>query len=215
MQPTREDELGGREGGAWKLTKGQHLKIIDTAGGAIGDFVCLSLGDLRERFSQARTKANQGKILITTGDKLYSRDNNVLMEIVEDTYGTHDLQYGMCSAWVFRNFRDKDYHGFMPGQMDVGGPLGVPPFGCYEVLQKALADWPIAPEDIPDPLNLFQTVDLDPANGTMALVDGHSKPGDYVTLRAETDVLCALSACPSMGRPLTVQVYDSTPRDAR
>lgn len=209
MQLIKEDKLPGRGGGAWTVKKGQYLKIIDVTGGAIGDFVCFNADKLSERFSQARTKANQGKILISKGDKLYSRDNNVMMEIVEDSYGTHDLQYGMCSAWVFRNFQDKDYHGFKPGQMDVGGPMGVPPFGCYEVIQKALTGMPIAPEDIPDPLNLFQTMDLDAKTGSIAIVNGRSKPGDYVTFRAEMDVLCALSACPSMGRPLTAQLYEA------
>ena len=92
--------------------------------------------------------------------------------------------------------------------MGVGGPLGVPPFGCYEVLQKALKDWPIAPHDIPDPINLFQTLDYDCDNGSFILVDGRSKPGDYIDFVARMDALCALSACPSMGRALRVQVYD-------
>ncbi len=200
--------LPGRDGGAWVVRQGQHIRVIDVDGGAIGDFVCFNADDPTERFSQARTKANQGKFLISTGDHLYSRDNNVILTIAEDTYGIHDLQYGMCSAWVYGNFEDKDYHGFSKSEMGVGGPMGVPPFGCYEVLQKALADRPIAPRDIPDPLNLFQTLEYDTDAGTFVLVDGRSKPGDYIDFEAPMDALCALSACPSMGRPLRVQVYE-------
>ena len=120
----------------------------------------------------------------------------------------HDLQYGMCSAWVYENFRDKDYHGFSTAEISIGGPLGLPSFGCYEVLQKALRDWPIEPHDIPDPINLFQTLDYDFDEGTFTLVDGRSKPGDYIDFVARMDTLCALSACPSMGRTLRVQVYE-------
>lgn len=201
--------LAGREGGAWLLKEGQHIRVIDVEGGPIGDFVCFNANKLSERFSQARTKANQGKFLLAVGDHLYSRDNNPILTITADTYGIHDLQYGMCSAWVFQNFADKDYHGFSQTSMGVGGPLGVPPFGCYEVLQKALKDWPIEAQDIPDPLNLFQTLEYDVDKGSFVLVDGRSKPGDYIDFVAAMDALCALSACPSMGRALRVQVYDA------
>src|SRR5690625_2071583 len=147
MNILSDETVPGRVGGAWQVKKGQHIRITDVEGGAIGDFVCFNLNNLNERFSQARTKANQGTLFITKGHQLYSRDNNVILSITEDTYGVHDLQYGMCSAWVFENFEDKDYHGFSESDMKVGGDLGVPPFGCYEVLQKALRDWPIAPEN--------------------------------------------------------------------
>jgi len=204
-----DETVPGRVGGAWQVKKGQHIRITDVEGGAIGDFVCFNLNNLDERFSQARTKANQGTLFITKGHHLYSRDNNVILTITDDTYGVHDLQYGMCSAWVFNNFENKDYHGFSDSDMKVGGKLGVPPFGCYEVLQRALKDWPIKPENIPDPLNLFQTLEYNYDKGTFKLVDGSSKPGDYVDFVAGMDALCALSACPSMGRPLRVQVYEA------
>ena len=84
--------------------------------------------------------------------------------------------------------------------------MGVPEFGCYEILQRALKDWPIAPDDIPDPLNLFQTVSIDTNTGKMEVVEGRSKPGDYVEFVAEIEVLCALSVCPSTGKSLRVQI---------
>ena len=199
--------LPGRKGGAWVVEKGHHIRIIDVEGGPIGDFVCFNADNLSECFSQARTKANQGKFLLKPGDHLYSRDNNPMLTINEDTYGIHDLQYGMCSAWVYENFHDKEYRGFSTSDMGVGGPLGVPSFGCYEVLQEALRDWPIEPHNIPDPINLFQTLDYDCEAGTFVLVDGRSKPGDYIDFVARMDALCALSACPSMGRALEVQLW--------
>jgi uncharacterized protein YcgI (DUF1989 family) len=202
-----DDLIPARQGGAWLVNRGQHIRVIDVEGGQICDFVCFNADKLAERFSQARTKANQGKFTITTGDHLYSRDNNVMLTIVEDTYRDHDLQWGMCSAWVFENVRRK-YHG-MAETFSVGGPLGSPPFGCYEVLQKALKPWAISPENIPDPFNIFQTMDIQMAQRRLAIVNGRSKPGDYVDMVATMDTLCAASACPSTGRPLRVQVYES------
>src|ERR1700736_1397704 len=108
-----DEPIPARHGGAWLVKPGQHIRIIDIEGGQICDFVCFNADRLSERFSQARTKANQGKFMISTGDHLYSRDNNVMLTIVEDTYRDHDLQWGMCSAWVFENVRRK-YHGMAP-----------------------------------------------------------------------------------------------------
>jgi uncharacterized protein YcgI (DUF1989 family) len=202
-----DDLIPARHGGAWIVEPGQHIRVIDVDGGQICDFVCFNADDLGERFSQARTKANQGKFTISAGDHLYSRDNNIMLTIAEDTYRDHDLQWGMCSAWVFENVRRK-YHGMTP-QFTVGGPLGLPPFGCYEVLQEALAPWPIERQNIPDPFNIFQTMDIRMAERRLAIVNGRSKPGDYVDMVATMRTLCAASACPSTGRPLRVQVYEA------
>ena len=207
MKMLHDDAIPGREGGAWEVRQGQHIKVIDVDGGSVCDFVCFNRHKLKERFSQARTKANQGKILITTGDRLYTRDNNVLLTVTEDTYGIHDMEYGMCSAWVYRNMGG-DYDSLDAG-FKIGGPLGYPSFGCYEVLQKALADWPIEPENIPEPLNLFQTLAFDMTDGSFRTQEGRSKPGDYIDFVAGMDTLCAVSACPAAGRPLRIQVYEA------
>jgi uncharacterized protein len=87
-------------GAAVVVKKGQRLRI---AGKSIVDFVTFNLHDLAERFDQARTKTNQVKIFISTGDILYSKRNNPMLTIVEDTFteGRHDLQKGMCSRKRF------------------------------------------------------------------------------------------------------------------
>jgi hypothetical protein len=82
-------------GTAWEMKKGQRARITFQS---IVDFVVFNRDNLQERFDQARTKANQGKIYLSTGDLLISKLNTPMMTIVEDTFkGTHDLQYGMCS----------------------------------------------------------------------------------------------------------------------
>src|SRR4029077_13920009 len=108
---------------------------------------------------------------------------------------------GMCE-----NVRRK-YHG-MAETFSVGGPLGLRPFGCYEDLQKTLAPWAISPNNIPDPFNIFQTMDIQMAQRRLAIVNGRSKPGDYVNMVAAMDTGCAASACPWTGSPLRVQVYE-------
>ena len=204
MKILTDQVIPARKGGAWVVKKGQHIRVIEVQGGQIGDFVTFNANNLRERFSQARTKANQGKLFISTGDHLYTRDNHILLTIAEDTYGHHDLQYGMCSKWTYES---PEHHG-RTTRFTLGGPLGPPDFGCYEILTQTLKAWNIPPEDIPDPLNLFQTMDIDWKTGKMGIVDGRSKPGDYIDFVAKMDTLCALSACPSTGKPLRVLHYE-------
>jgi len=82
-------------GRSFVLRKGERIRIYAES---IVDLVAFNLDNLRERFDQARTKANQAKIFLTTGDVLYSKFNNVMMTITHDTFrGKHDLQYGFCS----------------------------------------------------------------------------------------------------------------------
>jgi uncharacterized protein YcgI (DUF1989 family) len=193
-----------RQGAALTVEKGRYLKVIDVEGGQIVDFVVINANNYSDRFSQARTKANQGKIFISTGDKLYSRFNTVMMTIVEDTYGIHDLQYGMCSRWVYESM---EYKGFADN-LSVGGGLGKPNYGCFEILSQALAPYGIKPEDIPEPFNIFQTVEYDWKTGAIKIIPGKSKPGDYIILKANIDCLVGVSACPSAGKPVKIEVYE-------
>jgi uncharacterized protein YcgI (DUF1989 family) len=43
-------------------------------------------------------------------------------------------------------------------------------------------------------------VPIEPS-GEMTIVDGLSRPGDYVELVAEMDVLCVISNCPQINNP--------------
>jgi uncharacterized protein len=205
-------------GSAWEVRKGQRIRItFDT----VMDFVCFNLNNLAERLDQARTKANQGKIWVSTGDVLYSKINTIMMTITEDTYrgqGRHDLQYGMCSKWSFdewwRRREEPDKKAWFQAR-GVKSRDDLPLWGCYENLITALQNYPILNVDIPAPLNIGQSMDIDKdGNMTHAWVDrDRPKPGTYVELRAEMDLLCAGSADPGMGKPgrpgqpIRVQVF--------
>ena len=91
-----ERQLPRNTGFAFEMKFGQSVRITAQT---IIDFVCFNGENLRERFDQARTKANQRKVFISTGDLLVSKLNNTMMTIIEDTFteGHHDLQEGMCS----------------------------------------------------------------------------------------------------------------------
>jgi uncharacterized protein YcgI (DUF1989 family) len=64
------------------------------------------------------------------------------------------------------------------------------PLSCRDNFIKALGEIGMGPRDIPANINFFMNVLVD-ANGGVAIVDGISKPGDYVDLRCEKDVIVA------------------------
>ena len=209
MKKLREERVPYNTGWAGELKKGQVIRIIATT---TVDFVCFKRQNLKERFDQARTKVYNMKLFISTGDKLMGRSNQQMMTIIEDANreGTHDLQKGMCSRNRFQLAKKegklKDYYhrDFKDDE--------IPDHGCWENLSKALERYGIAPEDIPNPFNLNQHMKIDGTTGRMDHTTIRPKPGTYVELRAEMDLLVAFSACPDMpvgGKPVDVVIYET------
>ena len=198
-------------GAAFELKKGRRLRI---AGTSIVDFVAFNLHDLTERFDQARTKTNQVKIFISTGDVLYSKRNNPMLTIVEDTFvgGRHDLQKGMCSRKRFEMVAQGESKRVFVEGVDINPKMTaeLPDHGCWENLTAALQAWNIGPDDVPSPFNIFQCMRIDPDTGIM--YDTMLRPKDeaHVDFRAAMDLLIAASACPESGRgqAIRVEIYD-------
>ncbi len=197
-------------GWAAKVKKGLRIRV---AGRTVVDFVAFNLNDLTERFDQARTKTNQAKLFISTSDQLISKINNPMLTIVEDTFqeGRHDLQKGMCSRKRFelvaKGLAKRVFaEGIDPNPKT---PEEIPDHGCFENLTEALKPWNIAPEDIPSPFNIFQTMRIDPESGRMFDTLIRPKNEAHLDFRAEMDCLVALSACPESGRggPVRVEVF--------
>jgi len=196
---------------AFVLRKGQRLRI---AGKSIVDFVAFNLHDLSERFDQARTKTNQAKIFIGLGDVLYSKRNNPMLAIVEDTFkeGRHDLQKGMCSRRRFEMVAEGKSRRVFAEGVDINPrrPEEIPDHGCWENLSAAVKPWNIAPDDIPSPFNIFQCMQIDPQSGLIYDTMIRPKEEACVDFRAEMDLLVAASACPESGRgqAIRVEIYD-------
>ena len=193
-------------GWSGEMKTGQVIRITATT---TVDFVCFRQQNLRERFDQARTKVYNMKLFITTGDKLMGRNNQHMMTILADGFkdGTHDLQKGMCSGYRFQLAIQEGRLGeYYPRQISE-----IPDHGCYENLSKALAPYGIIPEDIPSPLNLNQHMKIDGVTGKMEHTQVRPKPGNYMDIRAEMDLLVAFSACPDLpvgGKSVDVMIYE-------
>jgi urea carboxylase-associated protein 1 len=163
----------------------ETLRIVDLEGNQAVDFLCYNAADLDERYSAAETIVGQGNIFLTTGTVLRSNEGNPLMTIVDDTCGRHDTIGGACSCesnTVRYGHHTKHQHA------------------CVENFLLALAPFGRGKRDLVGNINWFMNVPV-LADGTLGIVDGISAPGKYLDLRAEIDVLVAISNCPQINNP--------------
>lgn len=205
MKIVSEVHVPHNTGWSAEMRSGHVIRIIATT---TVDFVCFKLDNLRERFDQARTKVYNMKLFVSAGDKLMGRNNQHMMTILYDgnRVGTHDLQKGMCSGYRFKLAQQENRLAeYYPREIKE-----IPDHGCYENLSKALASYGIIPEDIPSPFNLNQHMTIDGVTGKMEHTQVRPPDGNYMEIRAEMNLLVALSACPDLavgGKPADVMIY--------
>ena len=165
-------------GAAFKLQKGQKLKVIDPQGEQVSDMVLFNAEDPREKISSGKTLDFEESILITKGDWLWSNRSNKMMKILEDTNGRNDFLLAPCSPETFKiMYNNPDYHP-----------------SCFENLYTNLKPFYIEPDDVPTAFNIFMNVQFD-ENGKLSVDPPLSKAGDYVLFEAEMDLIVALTAC--------------------
>lgn len=172
-------------GAPWSGTvaKGNVLRLTDLEGRQAVDFLCYNAKDPSDRYCAADTMKIQGSLYIGKGTKLYSDMGNVLFTVIDDTCGRHDTIGGCCS---------RESNGVRYGVADTPN--------CRDNFLRGLSRFGLGKKDIVANMNFFMYVPIG-ASGEMAIVDGLSKPGDYIDLRAEMDVLVALSNSPQIRNP--------------
>jgi uncharacterized protein YcgI (DUF1989 family) len=162
---------------ALTIARGQTLRVTDLDGTQVADLVAFNSAKLSERFSQGCTRAYNDKANVVIGDRLYSNANNVMFTVADDTVGVHDMLFMPCSRFLFENV------------FGVSGKTG-----CRDHLFAALEPYGIEWEAIIDPFNVFMNTAIDDEQ-RMRIFRAPSRPGDHFDLRAEMDLVVAVSAC--------------------
>lgn len=170
--------LGPARSIARTLSRGQTLRITDLEGQQVADLIAFTLPDLSDRLWPSTTIRLNGTVYFTTGHTLYSEMSRPLLQIVEDTCGRHDMLAGSCNAEI-----DKVRYGVDDHR------------GCVENFVEAIAPWGLGRSDVPMSFNVFMNCPVEP-DGSWSIAEPASRAGDYITFRAEDDVLVAISNCP-------------------
>ena len=181
-------------GGSWsrRIARGETLRIIDLEGCQAVDFLCYNADDHDDRYAAADTmKINETGIFLTVGTVFYSVRLTPLFTITADTCGKHDTIGGCCSAAL---------NAFRYGVVDQPN--------CRDNFLTELEKCGMGNNNMAANINFFMFVPVG-VDGEMDMGPSISKPGDYVDLRAETDVLAVLSNCPQINNP--VNDYNPTP----
>lgn len=170
--------IAKQTGAAFRLNKGQLLRVIDPQGEQVSDMVLFNADDHREKISSGKTLDFENTILITKGHHLWSNRSHKMMEILEDTNGRNDFLLAPCSKETFEIlYNNPDYHP-----------------SCFENLYSNLSAFGIQPDDIPTAFNIFMNVQF-AADGELSVDPPMSKAGDYVLFEAKMDLVVGLTAC--------------------
>ena len=189
--------LNPQTGVAFTVQKGQTIRVIDVAGGQVSDLICFVRQDIEEYLSSGRTIDYNEKLLLSTGDILYSNRSNPMLAIIDDPVGKHDFLFAPCSREMFR---------LTYGKIE-------PHPNCLDNLSCALGPYGVKAFQIPTTFNIFMNVEVSPS-GKIMVKPPLSKAGDYMDLRAEMDLIVGVTAC-AAGKcnnyrctPIAVEVYE-------
>ena len=189
----------------FEVFEGEYIQIIDVDGRQCSDFLAFNRRALdRGRvmgLDSTTTRTLTGTSYPRPGlySKFFDADRNALVEVVQDTVGRHDTFNLACTA---RYYEDAGYFGHA---------------SCSENFNAALRDYQVGEYKGWPAINFFYNTNVDDHNNIW-FDEPWSRPGDYVLLRAMTDLVCASSSCPDdidpangwKLTPILVRVYPKT-----
>jgi uncharacterized protein len=159
-----------------RLRRGEALRIIDLQGVSSVSLIGWCEHDPSERLNCADTAKVQWSAALSKGRVILSDMGRVFLSLIEDTSGAHDLLMGgstPASAFAAYGEVSRNTHeNFLAAASKLG--LGL--------------------RDIPPCVSFFAPVSVD-ATGRFVWNGARKRAGDFVDLRAETDLVLVLSNC--------------------
>ncbi len=190
---------------AYEIKKGECIQIIDFAGQQCSDFMAVnahSLDQGKERYIDStvtRSLVRGAYPMPGLFSKFFDQDFVPLLEVVQDTVGRHDTFGFACTA---KGYEDRGF----PGHVN-----------CSDNISNVFLDYSIAPKKGWPAINFFFNTWILPTNNQLQSDTAWSRAGDYVLLKALTDLVCVSTACPDDIDPINgwnptdvlVRIYSS------
>jgi aminomethyltransferase len=174
---------------AYLIRRGEFVQVIDPYGRQCTDFIAFrqqSLDRGVERFVDAtvsRSLTRTSYPLPGLLDKFYDQDMRPLLRVVQDTCGRHDTFALACTR---RGYEDSGY----PGHQN-----------CSDNISAAAAPYGVTARSAWPAVNFFFNTSVT-AHNAIVSDEGWSRPGDFVLMQAEDDLLCVSTACPDDTTPI-------------
>ena len=173
---------------AYEVKAGEFVQVIDVMGRECSDFQAFDRRKLDKGVERGldvtttRTLMGFGYPGPGLFSKYYDVDMQPLVEVIRDTVGRHDT-FGLACASKY--YEDMGYFGHV---------------NCSDNFNLALEPFQIAPRKGWAAANFFFNTGIDEHN-VLYSDEPWSRPGDYVLMQAQTDLICISSACPDDTSP--------------
>ncbi len=177
--PNRLTTIPARSGKAVSVKRGQAIRVINTYGAQVVDTWAFNMTNITEFMSMDATRATICKMRAEVGDSYYSNRRKAILSFEEDTSpGIHDTLMAACDDERYGLLGCTDYHD-----------------NCADNLRSAAEELGVDIAWVPSPLNLFMNIPWT-EEGSLSFEEPVTRPGEYVVLRAQQDVIVVFSACP-------------------
>ena len=168
-----------RCGVAVRVVAGRSIRVINTHGTQVCDFWALCDGAPHEFLSMAHCHTETGGIMPAVGDVMVSNRRRPMLTITsDDSPGVHDMVIASCDWPRYQVLGCTEYHD-----------------NCADNFRMALMAIGEAAVHVPDPFNLWMNIPVSP-QGRISWEAPVSSAGHSIVMRAETDVIAVMSACP-------------------
>ena len=168
---------------SYEVESGDFIQVIDLYGRQCSDFQVFDAAKLQKgielNIDPIVTRSIIGLNYAMPGlfAKYFDRDQDALVEVIQDTCGRHDTFGNACSS---KYYEDVGYFGHA---------------NCSDNFNTALKPFGVNERRGWQAINLFFNTGLDAANVLFFDVPW-STPGNYVLFQAQKDLVVASSACP-------------------
>jgi urea carboxylase-associated protein 2 len=178
-----EETIAGGWYCSFRVSRGQILRLVNTAGNPGVSVLIWNADDTSERYNAGDTVKLQWTTRLTRGRVLFSDMGRILCSITADGFGASDtILGGSTPATNARNFGDASLRNSRDNFLLAAGKLG------------------LRRPDVPPAITFFAEIATD-AEGRFHWRAG-APPGSVVDLRAEMNVIVVISNCPHPLAPL-------------
>lgn len=167
------------------LAQGDVMRLIDLEGKQVPDVVLYDAGNLKNPSSCMNTKLIHQRWKIGEGDVVYSKFCDRMATIIKDTCGDNVFDGGFCNAEV--NFVRYGIDGTHSCRANLTAAMARYGFNQYDL-------------EVDSCFVPFMNIQHEP-DGSFKIREPKSRPGDYMDLRAEMNLLVTASNCPSERNP--------------